>query len=97
MDLNEKVKRAHDDSDNEKEDDSIVWGRENRYSRESYPLNNDNVNNNNNNIGDGDGEPKKIYSKNVWHGDYGNNLLDKDKQVNSAFPTLSTIVTSINV
>ena len=64
MDLNEKVKRAHDDSDNEKEDDSVVWGSRSRYSREESSRQ---YNNNNkvsslaiNNQGVEVAEPKKI-------------------------------------
>lgn len=93
MDLNEKVKLAHDDSDNEKEDDSIVWGGRSRQSREERSK--VNVSNNLNSVSKEESEPKKIQSKNVWHGDYGDNL--QDKQVRSAFPTLSTIQTSMEM
>lgn len=95
MDLNEKIKqRTQDDSDNE--DESIVWGRErSRFSKESLsesiPLPNTNTNAFTS-IQEPQLKKKKIYSKNIWHGDFGDNL--QGKTYTASFPTLNNIYTS---
>jgi len=88
MDISEKIKqRTQDDSDNEDEG-GIVWGNRgrSRFSKESkeegIPNANANANNNNSisdNLNkDNSGQrKKKIYSKNIWHGDFGDNLQGK--------------------
>jgi len=66
----DKVKRTQDDSDEEKGEESIVWGRS-RYSQEEGRVNerNNNSNQTKDKMGDENENKKKIFSKNTWHGD----------------------------